>query len=243
MTRMLEEQIEETYRMTKEEVTKLGKNVKNMEKENVKLKATAGTLKTTETKLHDASELLKGDVADLKVISGKVKDMNKQAFETIVERQTLSGKQSRIILAQQEEELDMQSEDVINRMRAYFDDAAGENSTIEEKEYETLSKHIMSLKALEDSDFKMLKFSDYSDEYDDDAKVMEKFEMTMKLRPLLKDFFEKKKESLRKQLKESEKEDEAKFDTLKQRLQGERTRTESQVQMLMDEQEEEKKTL
>jgi len=193
-------------------------NNQKYKEENKKLAANVGELKKTQGKLSSASQLLKGEVADLKKIQEKVVEMNDRTFSVIKERETIAGKQRRMITMQKEEQLEYESEDVLNRVRAYFDDAAGENNKIEEKEYPALVKHIQKIPALSGGDFKMLKFSDFSDEYDDNAAEIEKYEATSKIRPLLKEYFEMKKKKLQEELKADEKAAAAKFEDIEKTL-------------------------
>mmetsp|Transcript_28226 Transcript_28226/g.45430 ORF Transcript_28226/g.45430 Transcript_28226/m.45430 type:complete len:272 (+) Transcript_28226:317-1132(+) len=228
-------QIEETYRATKNEVNKLEANNDQYEKQNEELVTNVKMLQSQETKLNNASGLLKGQVADLKNIQKTVSDLNSRSFDIIKERESIAGQQRRIVLAQKEEEVDYQSEDVLNRVRAYFDDAAGENNTIEEKEYKALADKIMHIPAFNHSGFKMLEFKDYSDEYDDNAATIEKFEMTMKLRPVMKEFFEKKKQELKANLQREEKEAEDAWERLKKKFKASSSKNEANVKMIDEE--------
>uniref|UniRef100_A0A7S0H8C4 Uncharacterized protein n=1 Tax=Amorphochlora amoebiformis TaxID=1561963 RepID=A0A7S0H8C4_9EUKA len=151
-------EIEETYVKTKAEVGLFARNNAEFKKENDELQKNVEELKHTEGKLSKASKVLQGEVADLKAIQVKVGEMNDRSLKTIEERESIAARQRRIILLQEKEEMEYQSEDILNRIRAYFDDAAGENNTIEKSEYKTLADHIQNIPSLKKSSFKMLKF-------------------------------------------------------------------------------------
>jgi len=111
----------------------------------------------------------------------------------------------------------------------------GENNTIEKEEYKALADKIMHIPAFNHSDFKMLKFKDYSDEYDDNAATIEKFEITMKLRPLMKEFFEKKKQELKANLQREEKQAEEAWERLKKKFKGTSSKNEANSKMMDEE--------
>uniref|UniRef100_A0A7S2TN81 Uncharacterized protein n=1 Tax=Lotharella oceanica TaxID=641309 RepID=A0A7S2TN81_9EUKA len=98
-------QIEETYRKAKDAVHSMKNNNDKYKEENEKLATNVGELKKTQGKLTNASKLLQGEVADLKKIQEKVVEMNERTFSMIKERETISGKQRRMITMQKEEQV------------------------------------------------------------------------------------------------------------------------------------------
>ena len=218
------DKIEKTYRDIKGGVDTLEANNKTYSEQNGKLQASVVKLEQTQEQISRAGKLLEGEVADLKVIQQKVTAMNEKTLKTIDKREDIARRQRKIVAMQKEEELDYQRDEILNRIRAYFDDAAGENGTIEKKEYEQLAKLIRRIPVLRDSGFEMLRFEDYSDEYDDRASVLEKFEMTSKLRPLLTDHFDKQKDRIGEELKKTDAEAKGQFRELKAQVRGEAKR-------------------
>jgi len=211
-------------------------------------------------------------ITDEQKIQEKVVEMNDRTFSVIKERETIAGKQRRMITMQKEEQVDgfvysgneseieitvllpqleYESEDVLNRVRAYFDDAAGMGFTlpkIADDDEPVLQARTTRLKKRSilrlSNTFKRfqhlaeetsrcsssryaLKFcffwisfqaQDFSDEYDDNAAEIEKYEATSKIRPLLKEYFEMKKKKLQEELKADEKAAAAKFEDIEKTL-------------------------
>jgi hypothetical protein len=119
----------EDYKVLKAGMGDLKENNAIYDAQNKSLKESVDKLAEQEKKLSRASEMLSGEIVDLKVIAEKQRDMLRKSFEIIQERQKMTLSQIAIQEGCLEGELEWQRGECVARVRCYFQDAGAKVMT------------------------------------------------------------------------------------------------------------------